>query len=761
MYYPGKILTAIGAGGVQHYGEIPTVYPYPQYQSFAGQNPVLIFIGPSGNVARAPQPQEMNNHSYVVGGGAIRISCSGWSSVGSIGTNCCVWGGNELVFMVDPERETNYGHGGLLVAFCPYGTTGIKEIPPAHGGTDSNVPSRADANPLGRSLPLSVSSLKTRIQDQTYYRWLGCTAPAYYKNASLLTICERAHLFDTSRAGAGTPRYRNAYYYGGRQHEYYTNAELIENGGAGSGYISIFDGFAMVHPYNAIGAEYGSTRHSVNFDATSAWDVHQYRLQQQTLFFNGLIYCVGDSFISVGIPAAPCGYGLTPILREGSKDLEVGQTGDTKYIALSPRTYAYTPYNAYYRCPIKFDNRLLLLQNDGRLFEVANGQVSLLTDIKEALADSAWFSGVYGGGFGYGDNNTAYKSYGVQLGSTLHVFLNYLKDGHGGVCWATSTDLENFTDRTTNLPASGIIPPSGMTSSTYLGIISPYQFSGYNDFYTTGPDHQPLGATACQPSGWIQASGIGAVWHGSGTFLECDYAQTPDGWDIPMYYGSKTVYLRPTYVQMPICFTEQLEPSGTGFTGYSWNGVSNYHIYGIKDETAEKVHLFFSPDVVNNTGGDLSIDDNNPPAQNLYYTLDSSNVWEFKNQFRTKRLSWVEPTDMIEPSILLESGNYYKRFPYEDRVNSVVYQPFRIYDWPFFTTVDLQVQYTTDYGDSWHDATPHSTLSCSMTGLSTGSIASDPSGIIGQPHTFAWDYVSDVGGGRHDHVQFRIRAVGY
>jgi hypothetical protein len=762
MYYPGKIMAAIGAGGPPYFPIVPGAVPTNvKYRSFGPINPFLMFIGPSGNIARAPKPQdELSDYGYDAGIGR-RMPPSGWSGLGSIGSNCCAWGGNELIFFTDIDRGQLYSIGGLIASFQPWGTSGPLDIPSARVYETVNQPLAADTGPLALSLRI-IKSIPARVQDETYYRFLGRNAGGgAYKNTSLLTICERCHSFNTSRPNAGAPRYRNAYYYSGRELRYYTNAELISMGGIGSGILPIFDGLAMIAPHFARGTYYGGTQHCQRFDGTYAFDSQSNALQNQTIFFQGRIYMISEAVIGVGIPASPCGYGLIPILREGVRDEQVGAVGKKGYAAYKPRTSEYTPFGIKYKCPIKYNGRLLLLQNDGKLLEVTDGKVVQLTNIIDELPTSAWASGIYGGDLGRGDNNNSYKCYGVELDGTLHFFLNYQRGNDYGVFWATTDDFVTYVDRTQMLPSSGIVPPSGFNESKYLGLISPYKFSGWENFSAIGIDGWPLGATRCASSGWVQSSGIGAEWHGSGTFLENDYTQTPDSWDIPMYYAQRTKFLAPTFVIDPAGFTPGLVPTGVGASGYRWDGVSNYHIHGVKDETEEKVHLFFTPDVINNSEGDADIDDLNPPNQTLYFTLNANNEWSFRNQFSCKRLSWVEPTDMIEPSVLLASGNYYKRFPYEDRINGVVYQPFKIYDWPFFTSVDLEIQYSLDYGANWHDAKPHPTLSCSLTGLDTGSLATDPSGTIGKDYTFAWDYFSDVGNNRKDHVQFRIRAIGY
>lgn len=759
--YKGKIFAAIGAGGQYQLSD-------PEYSSFGPKNAFLAFIGPSGNVARAPKPQELNGNG-VLYGNIIRTSVSGWSGMNSLGTNCCTWGANEFVFFYDGDRGTIIDGAGMTCAFQPYGTDGVREIPWARDVDIWNSPRMYAHTDIGASpRPTAANAIRARVQDDTYYKQIARDDRySYYKNGSLITICDRCHHIHLNVNAYAL--YLRTYKFGKLQ-KYWSQEELAKSHPSfhsGSGYISITDGFAHDGNYGGYTGYGGTFTWHWRIDATSSPTGPAANIQGQSLFFQGRLYMIKETSILAGIPALPCSYGLTPIVREGVKDYMLSDvyTG-SRYVTLSPITSEYSPFSEGYRCPIAWGNRLLLLQNDGKLYELSDGSMRLLTDIKETLADSEWVSGVWGGSFGFGHNNAAYKCYGIKLGNTLHVFLNYRKGlDIGGVCWLTSTDLENFLDKTQYLPQSGIVPPSGWARSDYLNYISPYRFSGYENFRAVDGNGQPLGATRCEPSGWTQTSGLYHEWYGSGTFVECDYTKSPDQWDIPMHHTARTHHLFPTSVTEPIRFgtPNGLAPSGTRYQGYRWNGVTNYHVHGVKDQDAgfEKVHLFFTQDVVNNPEGQANLTDQNPPRQCLYYTLNEHEDWIFKNEFAMKRISWVEPTDMLEPSILLASGGPHKPYPYEDRINKVVYQPYTIYDWPIFGKVTVQVQYSTDWGGTWHNATRHATLSSGLSNLDTGSLAVDPSGTIGKEYVFAWDYEKDIGDNRFDWVQFRIRAIGY
>lgn len=789
MSYGGKILAAMGAGCT-----ISTYTTYPDYSAFAKYNPFLIFVGPSGNVCRLPDPLHMRNPYYD--NGIEERSPSGWDGIGQLATNALSWGGNELLFYTDAYRGILAGtlEGGEIYAFCPYGVNRIEQPPSESHLPEAtyNLPQKHYHFGLGASFhaaAFGVQPYTCVVQDGTYYKKVEKTFEQYYhQNASIINICNSAHLVHklnasnlTDVGGSVTSPIYNRAYIWHTPLRYATNEECRAASEspdtAGSGYLSLVTGFGPQHHSRSVlytaDNYFGAYDYCKNFDCIRT-DDSSILFQMQTMFFNGRLYLVTEDMIGVAIPAIPGGFGFKPILHESVRDTKTwGHNDKLAYVNHQPAPTTQAPYGAYYKCPIKFGNRLLFLQNDGKLLELVDGDVIERSDITEYLPANQYASGIYGGNikFGYGTNvNNSYKCFGITIGNTLHVFLNYFIDANKcGIFWGTTTDLVEWTDNTNSLPSSGIIAPSGMTTNEYLGKIGTYQFSGYNNFdtvepaYSGSPSGYPIGVTPCRPSGWTQSDSIDMEWQGSGTFYDCDYSLTPDNWDIPMSYGPRSRYLFPTWLKTPASFTVVgLQPSGIGFEGYDWTGVYNYHVHGYKDEIEEKVHLFFSEDVINHKGdtSKLITDRENVPSQVLYYTLDSNNNWTFMNQFKTKRLAWVEPTDMHEPSILMPSGsNQHTRYPYEDRIDKVVYQPIIIYDWPFFSKVNLEAQYSTNYGNTWNNATPHSTLSCALTNLDTGSLATDPSGIIGVQHMFAWDYISDVGNSRRDWVQFRFRAV--
>jgi hypothetical protein len=741
------------------------------------------------------------NSTVVVG--QVNLSPSGWRGSALLGSNCIEWAGKEMLFVADRQAWEYHD----IYVFAPGGIAGRLVQPAELPVLTISIPYTDVRNGLGKSFYYGGRLNGTVVQDGTYYKKIQCNRYGSFGAGrgltTLSTICDRVQCVRTS-VGTSDPHsmfeYKQAYRPNSPSRFFSSDWCTRFRGGTvtTSGYLSIVEGFDL--PWNFDCTSNGNFNDNTNYGGNHLWELdaqnsfNQFAdyLQTQTIYHGGLLYVIKECAVGVTRPGNICGFGLTPLLIDGSKDIPIDHTihdrSETHYINHEPSTQSQAPFDAQYKCPVVDGNKLYLVQSDGRFLQVVNGEVVEITNIKTQLQlTSSYASGVYGGSLkscGHyeeedgGDSvwfgpNTTYKCYGVKLGNTLHTFLNYqLENGRGGVMWATSTDMLNFTDQTSQLPASGIIAPSGFTQSEYLTKISPYQFSGYENFDTIWPQGAvsglPSGVTGAarqvEPSGWIQASGVHGVWSGSGTFTGA-YPEDRTQWDIPMYYGARTKFLFPTWTREPVGFAKDgLVPSGLQFEGYRWNGVNNYHVYGVKDETEEKVHLFFTEDVLNHSGpGDSQIGGNsgkNPPDQVLYYTLDQNGNWTFMNQFKSRRMSWVIPTDMLEPALLLSSGTVRRPFPYEDRTSQVVYQPFTVYDWPYFGKVNVTAQYSTDYGDTWNAATPHATLSSGLSNVDTGSFAVDPSGTIGKQYMFAWDYMTDVGNNQFDWVQLRLRAIG-
>jgi len=804
--YRGKILTALGVGTNQKEKILISSPENKEYYNFNSKNPFLMFIGPSGNVCIAPSPDhaylraEVDSSLAVPPSMLTYHSMSGFrcSALTALGDNALTWCGNELIIVSSPPNMTSSdsAQAGLpeyIYSFCPYG---VKRLEQPHNRDATNAFHKNDVIKLDTfGVIQSCSDLKgtwntprTIVQDGTYYKIIshGMTSVSM-SNTSLITIGDRVRIQHTAHSPYAYDNQFAYYYKPHMQHRYWSEEELDVIGGNGSGYIALLGGYGQsgvglgLGGYYSIRTPFGGGplgASHVDFDCVSHKDAAMTHIQTELVYFQGRIYCVAAHKVGVTYPDVVCAEGFKTLIREGCSDTPLGHyDGEVdRYMALSPYIGEKNIFGLNYKCPIKYKDRLLLLQNNGIMLEVIEGKVIQVADIKSQLSTQTVFaSGIYGGGLEDGVAPTAYKCYGAALGDTIHVFLNYYISGivesgnvKAGMLWATASDDLSFTYQA--LPSSGIIPPSGMTKVDYLNKISPFKFSGYNNFSkvenVVNGIGQPSGVEICRPSGWMQSSGISTHWNGSGTFVNCDYSLSPDQWDVPMYYGHIDQYLSPTFTIEPSGFTTDLKPSGVASSGYYWNGVCNYHVFGYPDQEENKLHLFFTEDLLNNNrkSSEISNDINDiyVPDQTLHYTLNGdTNVMTYKNQFCSKRLSWVEPMDLLEPSIVLPSGGPHSPYPYEDRDNGVVYQPFIVYDYPFFRTIDIDVQYSIDNCLTWNNATAHSALSCSKTGLQTGSMIVDPSGIIGSGYMFAWNYYADGLNDtniQHNWVQLRIRA---
>jgi hypothetical protein len=752
--YAGRILSAIGAGEPR--SDKTGV-------GWAAGNPLLMLIGPSGNIARTPVPSGLLLHFYT-GFAHVEADHRIYNTWPMIGSPILSWGGNELVFAL--RKYHGVSDSVNILAFCPYGATprleNIQDIPSNLGGGEGQEQFEIASYTFGPA--------RCVVQDGQYYKRVGnLYLEAFYDTIGLSHIGDKCHIFlsSVSWVTQASIKYFHTYQYN-RQHIYkpvYYDAGSI----VGSGYAPITTGFAHTRPSaDSMQTTYwGGGPYELYLDLVGQ-NVSAHDIVIHPIYHNGLIYVVKEHIIAATVPNVQTGFGAVPLLRENVYDRP--QPTNSKYSTLTFLTTSdTTPYGAKYKCPIKWkDGRIIFLQNDGKILEEVDGQIVQVSDITQILTTN-YASGIFGGTLGVGVPNVpagdpgvdSYKCFGAKMGNKLHVFLNYKITSEGasrtGIFWATTQDLLTFTDRTNNLPNSGIIPPSGLTEAQYLALINPFQFSGYENFHVVYPDGSPSGVTECRPSGWNQKLGLFNVWQGSGTFHENDYSQTPDNWDIPMNFSTLTHYLAPTYTIEPSGFTQGLVPTGVAFEGYRWNGVNGFHVHGWTEEDESKIHLIFTPE----SWSDAQMRSSGIFNQNLYYTLDSNLQWTYRNQFRSKRIAWIEPTDMHEPSILIPSGSAHHPYPFEDRIKRVVFQPFKVYDWPRFKKVDIQVQYSTNKGLSWSNATPHSVHSSGLSDVDTGSLAVDPSGIIGKEYMFAWNYPADVGNNTTvQWVQFRFRATG-
>lgn len=784
MAYKGKILVARSCGTSTKTADINFGTSEEYYANFNKYNPYLMFVGPSGNVARLPSPvlgfpyDQSSAIDYVCYTSYQKMSSmSGYLGLADthLGSNDMVWAGNELIFA---------NRFSMTYAFCPYQLETIHQV--------SGYQTRLFLEGWSTIGRITHACERRHLVQGGHYKMLSIDGGTVSVNDTVLNAHSVVLVGDDVFATINNEKYDFRYKVHTQQR--YMTPDYMSTHGlrshAVSGYIglcqTVLDGLQRylyglgieITPQNILHAAYDVIKDS---DMDS--------VQHCNFFWNGKIYTTNCDRIGYTYPNTSIINYYKDLLREGQHayyDQDGTLDSFNFYVNQSPITNPKYYFNSQYKCPIKFKDKLLFLQPDGKLLKEEKGMIKQQADISSFI-DGNRGSGLISGNLGNGKSPSTYKCYGVRLGNTLHVFLNYYLGGsaidgdvRGGVIWATSDDLVNFTDKTDSIPQSGVVAPSGMDYLNYISTISPYRFSGYNNFNGVTSGNQPaktLGgdsATPCRPSGWMQKNEITSVWN-SGTFIDNDYSKSPDKWDVPMSYDVQTQFLTPTNIILPIGFCGKdgvgatpagknyMEPYGVAHSGLAWNGVCPYHIFGYKDQTEEKVHLFFTEGTLyNNYEGDEGSSDvtaDNAPNQTLYYTLDSDNNWTFMNQFLSKRIGWVEPTDVNEPSIILPSGSpKHREFPYEDRTQGVVYQPFRVFDYPFFRNVDIEAKYSTDYGATWYDATPHSTL-CDYQDLDTGSISVDPSGVIGKKYMFVWDYLEDIPQHeKHPFVKLKIRA---
>lgn len=419
---------------------------------------------------------------------------------------------------------------------------------------------------------------------------------------------------------------------------------------------------------------------------------------------------------------------------------------------------------------------LYMLTNAGKLFICRPGGLRELADLTELGTFSS--SGVFGGSMN--DMPTSIESWGgssayrcklVSFNGELHAFLNFRSNfnvakhdnpdnpGFGrGVLWATSQDAVNWTDFSTSLPASGIVKPSGNQGDWELQI-APYRFSGtpgrvfpsgeLGDGNNTLDYPDPAGMAG--PSGFHQegvldfwASGVGAIdtfgnsVGTSGVILD-DEGTSYDQLRVPLTRGRTIRYLYPTSVINPAGFGfinaasgrvagvplasgsgGVYEPSGVGASGLDYTGCRNYHVSAFVDEVNNTLKVSFSEDY--NDGGAL------------VYELNSSSGWRLINHVRdSKQLNGLVPIDMYDPEIVIPSGTQTRPNPSHDPVNKTMTIDYEVYDWPFWRTVDIEVEYSIDDGLNWKRIG-------TIEGVSTGSQATDPSGVQGNSGTFVWEY---------------------
>jgi len=446
------------------------------------------------------------------------------------------------------------------------------------------------------------------------------------------------------------------------------------------------------------------------------------------------------------------------------------------------------------------DGQVYMLSNNGKVHMLRPDSIRQVADLK--LLGTPWSSGIFGGTHtrepqpidGTYAGSLVRRPLLVSFNNQLHAFLNFrsnfrlakattesaLTTGRG-VFWATSLDGLSWTDRSQNLPSSGIVSPSGgdvtagpvsTHSSRWISYTSPYRFSGF-----TGPGSKPMPT----PSGDFPP-GYGSAPIGGKNLASCVFAAQPSGliqrhlpfWTsgnmidsigtpfsslrVPLELNTVSGYLFPTFVRYPKGFRFQdptnggplpsvsggvFRPSGVGPSGWDYTGCSNYHIAGYVDQDRNKLQLYFSRDFI--SGG------------TLFFELTPQSGWTRRNYLpHSKQLNSYVPTMLYDPEIIISSGCVLHPNPSIDEVNKQVVLKYRLYDWPFWRPADVISEYSTDYGASWNRIGRQN-------GLSTGSKVTDPSGVKGVEHILTWNWMTDPHPLSKNewlpHVQVRLRAV--
>jgi hypothetical protein len=460
-----------------------------------------------------------------------------------------------------------------------------------------------------------------------------------------------------------------------------------------------------------------------------------------------------------------------------------------------------------------FEDKIWMLDNDGKVFEIRPGGIIQKADL--TTLGTAWSSGIFGGQInrtplaGNWPGATAYRPLLRSFNKQLHAFLNFrttfnIADGKGsditqttghGICWFTSHDGVNWSDRTEMLPSSGIITPSGNGAplGSWLAEISPWKFSALQStnfpsgYGAQPPEVNPWSQSAPeeasaegQPSGFKQIDKI-PFW-ASGQLNDAPFT-TFDALDVPLQKGALSGHLFPTLVNYPSGYAG-VDPASPGATnsdgviirptildvgaggewraigqgarGYDYTGCSNYHIAGLVDEDDsqdQRLRLYFSR---NFDGGDGA---SAPQVPTLFFDLTTSSGFIQKNEaWKVGQLNGYIPIELHDPEVIVPSGDLREPNPFIMERDKMVRLQFITTDWGFWEPVDVKIHYSLDGGQNW--LTP--TISGFTSDLSTGSPVTDPSGMgidPNQKHTVYWLYDRDISKNEFfPRVQLRIRA---
>ena len=442
------------------------------------------------------------------------------------------------------------------------------------------------------------------------------------------------------------------------------------------------------------------------------------------------------------------------------------------------------------------NDNIFMLSNDGKVHRVTPHTVDQIADL--TTLGTPWSSGIVGGimnrvpqpADGPFVGNAFRRCFLTSFNGNLHAFLNFqtnfrltkgVFDGSNtgrGIFWATSPDGTTWTDRSIDLPASGIVSPSGGAITAgqqttphvqnWLSFISPYKFSGF-----TGPNATPIpeasgqfpavygtvglggadtagGVFTAQPSGFRQ---IDIPLWTSGNLIDPEF--TPfDSLKAPLEFNTISGFLFPTFIQYPEGFGFQsvsggpllFLPSGVGPSGFDYTGCNNYHISGYVDTQKRALQLHFSEDFED--GG------------SIFFELNRDLEWSRRNYIPfSKQLNGYVPVMLYDPEVIIPSGHVLNPNPSIDEVSKTLTLKYKLYDWPFWNKVDVVSEYSLDYGKSW-------SFIRRQKQLSTGTLQSDPSGVIGTEHSLIWKW-SDKDDSPHPisknvwqpHMQIRLRAV--
>ena len=738
------------------------------------KDPFIIIIGPSGQCATVPAPSGLAGSTQGTNPAADLNAYHHTMDHAAL-----AWTSNEIVTSLRKDQGTVRQDWGY--AFQPYGQVGPKKKNDAVYNFEQNVSMSNDLMFDGAFWKVILPSVRTAKHSWSFKRLAG------------------GSVFWTAAATIDQEENQN---YGA-----YDGKDPVRTGDAGgtsapSGWRPL-SGMVGKQPFDVIS--------SAHWDRGQGGSVHP----GGVLMVPGNVSSVSTNVNDIlqdsrGNIYVAFQHGLFA-LRFGGK----GQWVWSENLFSDQDVNNYTPTLTYVsrlqqnskgagvpKCLAEHNGEVFMLTNTGKVFVVKPDTVEQVADL--TTLGTPWSEGVFGGAQprepqpidGAYDGTDVRRPFVVSFNDQLHAFLNFKSDeamAKGvkkgaenigrGVFWATSFDGRNWTDQSPNLPASGIVSPSGgdVTSgqppasvTAWLSFISPYRFSGF-----TGSKAEPIpmpsgdfpagygaagiggfnlasGVKPAQPSGLIQRHV--PVWT-SGNMV--DAPGTPfDQLTIPLERNAVSGFLFPTFIRYPKRFSYQhpvsggpfpanqggiFMPSGVGPSGWDYTGCENYHISGYVDERAGKLQLYFTRDHVE--GG------------TLFFELSESSGWVRRNFLQhSKQLNGYVPVMLYNPEITIPSGSVVAPNPVIDEVNKEARLRFRLRDWPFWDAVDVVAEYSIDHGASWRKIT-------TMRNLSTGSKQTDPSGVKGVEHVLSWHW-SDDGMPNflsknewYPHVQVKLTAV--